>query len=109
MEGNYRVLESNLACIEVLMYVHVYVVTQEALRDVERAAARQQLPGRDVDMEYLKNTLLQLYQKGAHPLPASPHAPSWPSFTRLHGCCLRGAGLVMRTGIFAPLALPVLA
>ena len=45
---------------------------QEALRDVERAAARQHLPGRDVDMEYLKNTLLQLYQKGAHPAAHSP-------------------------------------
>jgi hypothetical protein len=38
---------------------------QEALREQERAVARQALPAREVDMEYLKNTLLQLYQKGA--------------------------------------------
>jgi len=39
--------------------------SQEALREVERAAQRRQLPGREVDMQYLKNTILQLYTKGA--------------------------------------------
>lgn len=45
---------------------------QEALREVERAAARRELPSRDVDMQYLKNTLLQLYQKGGRPSWSTP-------------------------------------
>jgi hypothetical protein len=62
---------------------------QEALRDVERAAARQQLPGRDVDMGYLKNTLLQLYQKGANPFPASARISTNATWTwsSLKPCC----------------------
>lgn len=41
---------------------------QDALRELERAAERQTLPAREVDMEYLKNTLLQLYHKGERAL-----------------------------------------
>jgi hypothetical protein len=37
---------------------------KEAVREAERAAARQDLGGRPIDMEYLKNCVLQLFTKG---------------------------------------------
>lgn len=46
---------------------------QEALREVERSAARTKLAERPVDMTYLKNTLLQLYTKGARPPLPRPY------------------------------------